>query len=178
VPKWTTPIALYFLERGYNWLAVRCSGNMRRNMPGEFVGNNLPQEFERIRSGSLEVVRRYRDMKNAGGECSEIFSWRSPDYRNATMSYLKKLWWMSEKRVGWDIRRSEGSIREDTPNGRVSDVCFREHELDNEFFTFVIGEGSRSWSSLSEIHFVEASPFNKTSGEKDSGRGSFGSSFD
>jgi hypothetical protein len=24
-------------------------------------------------------------MKNAGGECSEIFSWRGPDYRNAAI---------------------------------------------------------------------------------------------
>jgi hypothetical protein len=69
-------------------------------MPGEFVLNNLTQEFERIRSGSMEVVRGHRNMKDAGGKGSKIFSWRSPYYRNATVSYLKKLGWMGEKRVG------------------------------------------------------------------------------
>jgi hypothetical protein len=43
---------------------------------------------------------------------------------------------------------------------------------------FFVGEGSRSRSSLREVHSVEASPFNKTCGEKDSGKGIFGSSFD
>jgi hypothetical protein len=96
----------------------------------------------------MEVVRWHRNMKDAGGKRSEVFSWKSPYYRNATVSYLKKLGWMGEKRVGWDVRRSEGSIREDTPDGRVPDVCFRENELGNEFFAFVVGERSRSWSSL------------------------------
>jgi hypothetical protein len=45
---------------------VRCSGNVRGNVPGEFVCNNLTQEFERIRSDSVEVVRGNRNMKDAG----------------------------------------------------------------------------------------------------------------
>jgi hypothetical protein len=93
MPKWATPIALCFLKRGYNWLTVRCSGDMRGNMPGEFVRNNLTQEFKRIRSGSVEVVRGHRNMKDAGRKCIKIFSWKSPYYRNATVSYLKKLGW-------------------------------------------------------------------------------------
>jgi hypothetical protein len=69
-------------------------------MPGEFVGNNLPQEFERVRSGSVEVVRGHRNVKDASRECSKIFGWRGPYNRNATVSYLKKLGRMGKKRVG------------------------------------------------------------------------------
>jgi hypothetical protein len=81
-------------------LTIRCGGDVRGNMPGELVRNNLTQEFESVRSGSVEMVRGHRDMKNSGRGCSKLYSWRGSDYRNATVSNLKELGWIGEEEDG------------------------------------------------------------------------------
>ena len=86
---------------------------MRWHIRRELVCDHLSKELQGIGGGSLEAVRGQGDVQYSRGGGENLERRRSPDYRDASVSYLEQLRGVGEKGHGGDSSWGEGSIRED-----------------------------------------------------------------